>query len=156
MSRYRGGTGRSDRPPATQCAPRTCETPAASRACRTDSRQHSELALFSGRTIDVPSLFIAGTSDWGVYQAPGSLERMREHACTQMRGCHLIEGAGHWVQQERVSEKLRQAERPRRARRRHGRRSAHDADAPHRQHGLAPDARMLRHMRHHLRWQHRG
>jgi pimeloyl-ACP methyl ester carboxylesterase len=77
--------------------------------CRTDSRQHSELALFSGRTIDVPSLFIAGKSDWGVYQVPGSLERMRERACTQMRGCHLIEGAGHWVQQEqpeRVSERL--------------------------------------------------
>jgi pimeloyl-ACP methyl ester carboxylesterase len=25
---------------------------------------------------------------------------MRREACTQMRGCHLIDGAGHWVQQE--------------------------------------------------------
>ena len=33
--------------------------------------------LFSGRTIDVPSCFIAGKSDWGVYQTPGAL---REHA----------------------------------------------------------------------------
>jgi pimeloyl-ACP methyl ester carboxylesterase len=77
--------------------------------CRTEGRHASELALFSSRTIDVPSVFLAGQSDWGIYQAPGSLKRMQEHACTQMRGCHLIEGAGHWVQQEepeRVSELL--------------------------------------------------
>jgi pimeloyl-ACP methyl ester carboxylesterase len=68
---------------------------------RTEGTIDNELALFAGRTIDVPSLFIAGKSDWGVYQQPGALERMREHACSKMVGCHLIEGAGHWVQQER-------------------------------------------------------
>jgi pimeloyl-ACP methyl ester carboxylesterase len=34
---------------------------------------------------------------------------MQESACTRMLGCHLIDGAGHWVQQEqpeRVSELL--------------------------------------------------
>jgi pimeloyl-ACP methyl ester carboxylesterase len=25
---------------------------------------------------------------------------MQESACTRMQGCHLIDGAGHWVQQE--------------------------------------------------------
>jgi pimeloyl-ACP methyl ester carboxylesterase len=25
---------------------------------------------------------------------------MQNHACTQMLGCHFVEGAGHWVQQE--------------------------------------------------------
>ncbi len=60
----------------------------------------SELQLFSGRTIDVPSLFISGKSDWGVYQRPGSFERMQGTACTRMLGCHLLDGAGHWVQQE--------------------------------------------------------
>jgi pimeloyl-ACP methyl ester carboxylesterase len=25
---------------------------------------------------------------------------MQASACTQMIGCHLVEGAGHWVQQE--------------------------------------------------------
>ena len=60
----------------------------------------SELQLFSGRTIDVPSIFIAGKSDWGVYQAPGAFERMQNTCCTRMQGCHLIDGAGHWVQQE--------------------------------------------------------
>jgi pimeloyl-ACP methyl ester carboxylesterase len=55
---------------------------------------------FSGRTIDVPSMFIGGKSDWGVYQTPGAAERMQKTACTRMVGFHLVEGAGHWVQQE--------------------------------------------------------
>jgi pimeloyl-ACP methyl ester carboxylesterase len=59
-----------------------------------------ELQTFGGRTIDVPSLFIGGRSDWGVYQTPGAFERMQKTACTQMRGAHLVDGAGHWVQQE--------------------------------------------------------
>jgi pimeloyl-ACP methyl ester carboxylesterase len=68
--------------------------------CTTDSRYLAELQVFSGRTIDVPSMFIAGKSDWGSYQVPGALEKMQTSACTQMRGCHLLDGAGHWVQQE--------------------------------------------------------
>ena len=68
--------------------------------CRTEGVDTAELQLFAGRTIDVPSLFIAGRSDWGLYQAPGAIERMQRAACTHMRGCHLIDGAGHWVQQE--------------------------------------------------------
>jgi hypothetical protein len=43
---------------------------------------------------------VAGKSDWGVYQKPGDFERMQDTGCTQMVGCHLVEGAGHWVQQE--------------------------------------------------------
>ena len=77
--------------------------------CRTVGKPNADLELFSGRTIDVPSCFIAGASDWGVYQKPGDLEQMQHSACTQMRGCHLIPGAGHWVQQEqpeRVGELL--------------------------------------------------
>jgi pimeloyl-ACP methyl ester carboxylesterase len=68
--------------------------------CTTDNRFTAEFRLFAGRTIDVPACFIAGKSDWGVYQKPGEFERMQTRACTQLRGCHLIEGAGHWVQQE--------------------------------------------------------
>jgi pimeloyl-ACP methyl ester carboxylesterase len=63
-----------------------------------------ELETFSGRTIDVPAGFIAGKSDWGLYQVPGALERMETVACTQWRGAHLVEGAGHWVQQEQPEE----------------------------------------------------
>jgi pimeloyl-ACP methyl ester carboxylesterase len=68
--------------------------------CRTAGKPNADLELFSGRTIDVPSCFIAGASDWGVYQKPGDLEQMQTTACTQMLGCHLVAGAGHWVQQE--------------------------------------------------------
>ena len=68
--------------------------------CATGGTDSAELRLFSGRTIDVPSMFIAGKSDWGIYQRPGNFERMQTSACTNMRGCHLLDGAGHWVQQE--------------------------------------------------------
>ena len=52
------------------------------------------------KTIDVPSIFISGSSDWGVYQRPGAVEKMNGTARTRMIGVHLLDGAGHWVQQE--------------------------------------------------------
>ncbi len=57
-----------------------------------------EMSVFAGRTLDVPSTFISGAQDWGIHQRPGGLEGMARHP--QFRGTHLIEGAGHWVQQE--------------------------------------------------------
>ncbi|MEM7042707.1 MAG: alpha/beta hydrolase [Pseudomonadota bacterium] len=68
--------------------------------CMTDPSLAQDLTLFSGRTIDVPSCFIGGKSDWGVYQKPGDFERMQNVICTGMTDVHLIDGAGHWVQQE--------------------------------------------------------
>lgn len=68
--------------------------------CRTSGLFNPELQTYSGRTIDVPACFIAGKSDWGIYQKPGEFDRMQSQACTQWRGAHLVEGAGHWVQQE--------------------------------------------------------
>jgi len=65
-----------------------------------DPRSIAEMHTFSGRTIDVPSQYIAGKSDWGVYQTPGAVDKMRTTACTRMVGFHLVDGAGHWVQQE--------------------------------------------------------
>jgi pimeloyl-ACP methyl ester carboxylesterase len=65
-----------------------------------DPKSVAELQTFSGRAIDVPSCFIAGKSDWGVYQTPGAVETMQTSACTHMVGFHLLDGAGHWVQQE--------------------------------------------------------
>jgi pimeloyl-ACP methyl ester carboxylesterase len=72
--------------------------------CVTGGRFNAELQIFSGLTIDVPSMFIAGKSDWGVYQKPGEFEKMQNSACTSMSGCHLLDGAGHWVQQEQPEE----------------------------------------------------
>ena len=71
-------------------------------------RLSAELRLFAGRTIDVPSLFLSGKSDWGVYQRSGSLDAM-QRACPTLEGIELLDGAGHWVQQEqaaRVAERL--------------------------------------------------
>jgi pimeloyl-ACP methyl ester carboxylesterase len=70
----------------------------------TDPKTIAELQTFSGRTIDVPSCFIAGKSDWGVYQTPGAAEAMQRSACTKMVGFYLVDGAGHWVQQEQPEE----------------------------------------------------
>ena len=63
-----------------------------------------ELRIFAGRTIDVPSLFIGGKSDWGVYQTPGGLEYLEQTLTTQYKGTVLVEGAGHWVQQEQPAQ----------------------------------------------------
>jgi len=68
---------------------------------------NAEMQLYAGKTIDQPSMFISGASDWGTYQNPGSFERMQERTCTDMRSVHLVEGAGHWVQQEQASETSR-------------------------------------------------
>ena len=74
--------------------------------CRTQGIGNGELQVFSGRTIDVPSMFIAGAQDWGSYQTFGAIERMQASVCTQMRGCHLLNRAGHWVQQENPADVL--------------------------------------------------
>ena len=68
--------------------------------CGTSGTFTAELETYSGRSIDVPSCFISGRQDWGTYQRPGVFEAMQSTACTRILGCHLIEGAGHWVQQE--------------------------------------------------------
>eukprot|EP00746_Dinoflagellata_sp_MGD_P101156 gnl/MRDRNA2_/MRDRNA2_411965_c0_seq1.p1 gnl/MRDRNA2_/MRDRNA2_411965_c0~~gnl/MRDRNA2_/MRDRNA2_411965_c0_seq1.p1 ORF type:complete len:172 (-),score=32.60 gnl/MRDRNA2_/MRDRNA2_411965_c0_seq1:231-683(-) len=61
----------------------------------------SPLQIMAGKTVDVPSVFIAGACDWGIYQTPGALQRMQNSVCSKMTACHLVEGAGHWVQQEK-------------------------------------------------------
>lgn len=76
--------------------------------CATGQVGHTELAGFADRTIDVPALFIGGRSDWGVYQTPGSLERMGK-VCPRLEEVCIFDDAGHWVQQEkpqRVVERL--------------------------------------------------
>jgi pimeloyl-ACP methyl ester carboxylesterase len=75
--------------------------------CGTSGVFNAELQIFSGKTIDVPSCFISGKQDWGIYQRPGVYEAMQTTACTDMIGCHLVEGAGHWVQQEQPAEVTR-------------------------------------------------
>jgi len=64
------------------------------------SGHNADLRVFSRRTIDVPTTLVYGERDWGARQSPGALERMPE-VCSRLLGIHQVEGAGHWVQQER-------------------------------------------------------
>jgi pimeloyl-ACP methyl ester carboxylesterase len=68
--------------------------------CGTSGAFTAEFQTWSGRTIDMPSCFISGRQDWGTHQRAGVFEAMPTRACTNMIGCHLVDGAGHWVQQE--------------------------------------------------------
>ncbi|KAG1761079.1 alpha beta-hydrolase [Suillus occidentalis] len=65
----------------------------------------AQLLALAGRRVEVPAAFISGARDWGVYQTPGAVRKMREVVCGGVGGMQdedfvLIEGAGHWVQQE--------------------------------------------------------
>lgn len=65
----------------------------------TSASVNRELQLFSGKKIECPTIFVSGKQDWGNCQKPGALEAF-PHACSDFRGVRLIEGAGHWPQQE--------------------------------------------------------
>ncbi|OBZ67325.1 Epoxide hydrolase 1 [Grifola frondosa] len=70
--------------------------------CLFDKQVSEDLTAFAGKRIDVPAMFLAGRKDWGVYHSPGALDKMQLEACSRMiaEDVVLIEGAGHWVQQE--------------------------------------------------------
>ncbi|GAB7362838.1 hypothetical protein MBLNU230_g3141t1 [Neophaeotheca triangularis] len=66
-----------------------------------------DLLLFAGRRLEVPVVFISGSRDWGNFQQPGALEgyegdKVVAPGC--FRGVKMVEGAGHWVQQEKPGE----------------------------------------------------
>ena len=67
---------------------------------RMDGGAGRALGLFAGRHVEQPAQFITGRQDWGPFQHPGALEHMRTASCSRMEGCHVLDGAGHWVQQE--------------------------------------------------------
>src|SRR5258705_145734 len=56
-----------------------------------DPKSIAEMRTFSGRTIDVPSMYVAGKSDWGGYQTPGAVDQMQNSDCKRMVGCHLFD-----------------------------------------------------------------
>lgn len=61
------------------------------------------LAPWRGLPIRQPSLFIAGKRD-DVLKFPASQAQIDAYPRTlpALRGCHLLEGAGHWIQRERA------------------------------------------------------
>jgi len=68
--------------------------------CMTSPFQNSDLRVFSNKKIEVPSCFIAGEKDWGIFQKPGALDIMENDLCINYCGRHILKNAGHWVQQE--------------------------------------------------------
>jgi pimeloyl-ACP methyl ester carboxylesterase len=68
--------------------------------CATDPVLAAPLYALAGRSIEIPACFIAGRSDWGIHQRPGDLAKMQGAGCKRLQCLHLVEGAGHWVQQE--------------------------------------------------------
>ena len=73
--------------------------------CQTDPRGYwaGDTRVLYGKQIKVPAMFVSGKRDWGVYQLPGALNVMRTKAFGNMEDedVVLVEGAGHWVQQEK-------------------------------------------------------
>ena len=45
-------------------------------------------------------MFVSGRQDWGIYQRPGAIDKMKDSICTNIDDIQLVENAGHWVQQE--------------------------------------------------------
>lgn len=69
-------------------------------------RLNSELlAPWRGAAISQPSMFIAGARD-GVLRFPASTSQIERFASTLpgLRGCHILEAAGHWIQRERAAQ----------------------------------------------------
>jgi pimeloyl-ACP methyl ester carboxylesterase len=62
------------------------------------------LAPWRGAVIRQPSMFIAGERD-NVLRFPASRSQIDNFARTLpgLSGCHLLEGAGHWIQRERAA-----------------------------------------------------
>jgi pimeloyl-ACP methyl ester carboxylesterase len=71
---------------------------------RNIKRSSELLAPWRGCVIRQPSLFIAGARD-DVLRFPGMEARIKQLSAVLpgIRGCHILEGAGHWIQRERVS-----------------------------------------------------
>jgi hypothetical protein len=51
-----------------------------------------ELNAFADKTIDVPACYIGGSSEWAVYQSPGSFQSTNS-VCTRLKGVHLVHGS---------------------------------------------------------------
>ena len=69
---------------------------------RNVERDWEDLAAFVNQPITVPSLFIGGDRDGPTIWGSASIARFGE-TMPGLRGSHILEGCGHWTQQERAS-----------------------------------------------------
>jgi pimeloyl-ACP methyl ester carboxylesterase len=68
------------------------------------ARSWELLTPWRGCVIRQPSLFIAGAKD-SVLKFPASKSQIENYPRTLpgLRGCHILQGAGHWIQRERAA-----------------------------------------------------
>ena len=68
-------------------------------------RSWEQFGPWRGVIIKQPALFIAGARD-GVLRFPASRQQIENFKTTLpgLRGCHIIDGAGHWIQRERAEQ----------------------------------------------------
>jgi len=66
-----------------------------------DGKYTGDYEVFAGKKIEIPCAFVSGKLDWGIYQEPGALEKMRDGTvCSDFRALTLVDGVGHWAPQE--------------------------------------------------------
>jgi pimeloyl-ACP methyl ester carboxylesterase len=72
---------------------------------RNHERDFEYLRQFDGRKIEQPALFISGTRDlaFNMFGRGDPIATMRQHV-TDLRVADVLEGCGHWTQQERPVE----------------------------------------------------
>lgn len=70
---------------------------------RNVDRDFEDLAGFAGRPISQPSLFVGGSRDGPTIWGAPAIERFPQTLPGLYRS-EILEGAGHWIQQERAAE----------------------------------------------------
>ena len=70
---------------------------------RNVDRDWEDLAVFRGRPIEVPALFVGGDRDGPTIWGMPSIERFPQTLPKLWRS-EILAGCGHWVQQERPEE----------------------------------------------------
>lgn len=70
---------------------------------RNVDRDWEDLAAYAGQPITIPSLFIGGSKDGPTIWGQPAIERFSE-TLPELRRSEILEGSGHWIQQEKPEE----------------------------------------------------
>jgi pimeloyl-ACP methyl ester carboxylesterase len=70
---------------------------------RNVDRDWEDLAAWDGATIAQPAIFIGGANDATTTWLAGAIEAQAK-TLPGLRGSHLLDGCGHWIQQERAED----------------------------------------------------
>ncbi|HJR51794.1 MAG TPA: alpha/beta hydrolase, partial [Gemmatimonadales bacterium] len=68
---------------------------------RNMNRNWEQSAHLAGAKVQPPALFITGSHDPA--RGPAAIARLHE-TCADLRSLHILEGCGHWTQQERPAD----------------------------------------------------